>query len=495
MNPSWITEASIVVSLHPSIIPLIIPFFDFEIGIFAITLYRDSQPISIVISNAYDIPIFAQHSSENEWILPLVEKAFAKLSGAGYDGLAFFKPGTAWGYLVDGTIEEFYAPHDLFLNLRQVLHQGSLLSISPSGLYAYHTSSISIEQILDPILRLENMRRVRMCIVKLYAENPASFSFLEPVFSEDWQLLSRRKLRKLGLEDTENTRYIPFKVSLVRFLISSSCLIYALHRSLKSYKFSSLAHSTDGLDLDQIVCVNDQYIISAMTDAYILVSLDIDGGYFLLRVEMNRTYRITNASKYEVVWMESDGKRAGRRIGIERGQYVLVPFFGDGAREKAYRASVSILDGDVGVKKVEMDSPPAFDAFDSIGVFRSAVLGVESTTEQLYFGIEFDSTVYSEGNKSVYPLPILFDESSEPDGASRYSFIWDMCRETNDAFIKITIRQASTCVFSRCYRVVDSIVVRPGDLMGVEKESRFWILGIDFGVEERLKIVVRYDSL
>jgi len=124
-------------------------------------------------------------------------------------------------------------PDILFHTLRQCLYQGSLLTVStPSGNIAYQSSSISIERIVDPIVRLENMRRVPMRICKLYSPAPFSSSFLEHSYSEDYLLLSRKQLKSLCYEESENNKYIPFKVFYCSVL-NISRISYLVHaRSL-----------------------------------------------------------------------------------------------------------------------------------------------------------------------------------------------------------------------------------------------------------------------
>jgi hypothetical protein len=222
LHPFWITEVSIFLSLHPVLIDSIIPFYDFDIGIFSVILYQDSQPVSIVVDDYIpvdgdDNPLFCKNSERNVWFFPILEKAFAKLSGQGYLGLSTFKPGTAFKYLTGGIMEEIPLDSNiLFQTLQQCLNRGALITISPAEADAYQSSSISITATLYPTFRLENMRKMSTRLIQLFSTSSSDPLFL-PSWSDDWKLLSRRQLKSLGYEESKNTRFIPFKVRVSYF--------------------------------------------------------------------------------------------------------------------------------------------------------------------------------------------------------------------------------------------------------------------------------------
>ncbi|KAJ3096293.1 Calpain-6 [Phlyctochytrium planicorne] len=401
-------------------------------------------------------------ADRNEFWVSLVEKAYAKLRGC-YKALESVSPNGAYVDLsgnVPETInlrseqemEEFSEnASSLFALMKRAMRVGALMSctmqpdiqstvgkIHDSGLiFGY---SYSISTVVDVRVRMSNLRRRSVQLVQLRnpwhnsEEGHAAFTGAWSDWSEEWQLVTKKEMRRLKLAfEDDGAFFMSFEDFLKYFTTLTICRQFTADNrpflpkwSWQYYSSWSISNKTAGgcINYPESFPDNPQFLLELSQPAIVMISLmqrepgslqvigepprNLSIGFAILRVEDNRKYRV-HTSSYEVTAMVTymNSREVFGRARLDVGRYVLVPTTFHPNQEGDFMirlhcpsSSVSLFEplikdlplgrGGKTLRKLGLNKTSTMARSYPIGVLRAEVVGCTNLARQKLLGAGAD---------------------------------------------------------------------------------------------------------
>ncbi|KAI9338690.1 hypothetical protein DFJ73DRAFT_847482 [Zopfochytrium polystomum] len=282
----WVVSAAAALTIHPSLIARVVPNVadqdwvndvdarkrgsyytgyykspDIHPGIFLFRFFRFGEWVDVVIDDylpctAQGELVYSRSRNPQEFWVSLLEKAYAKLNGC-YEALEYCSPTSAFVDLSGNVPEQIdlrspeamaeFKEFSLFDMMLKEMKRETLMSCSmqPTAelanggenelglIYGY---SYAITNVVRVNLRMSNMRRRTVCLIKLH--NPwveyggGKYTGAWGEWSDEWQLVTKRELQRLNLAaDNDEAFFMSMEDFLKHFTMLTVCRQQAAPRT------------------------------------------------------------------------------------------------------------------------------------------------------------------------------------------------------------------------------------------------------------------------
>ncbi|CAG8677378.1 12019_t:CDS:2, partial [Gigaspora rosea] len=485
-------------------------------GIFRFRFYRYGEWIEVVVDDYLPTKnrrlIYAHSKNPKEMWCSLLEKAYAKLCKC-YEALAGGSPSDA---LVDltGAVSEIFQLHSeedddniiqtmgekkFIAMIQTAIREKALVSCSinvledeiqqerlPNGLVVGHPYGITNIQ----LLKIGSMfNKTEVILIRLH--NPWGEVEWNGPWSDkspEWNNVPSSKLKQLGFTIADDDFISNFSTITICRCINTSFLTFGRrwHGAVFHGEWSIENDTAGGcINNTETFYQNPQYSIRIQKPTILIVSLmqqidheeigaeKITIGFVILKVELNRRYRIHQPT-YEIVGRVTyiNSREVTERISLKPGHYILIPSAYNVDDEGLYFMRL-FSSNPISVKLLKKDSPKRkwyypliyYGKPYYIGIIRVQILGGEfkRNIDKAYVKITF--TDFKK--KKISQITPKFN-TIKPDIGAEYLFY---TRDPSNA--KFSFQLFQNQIFSSDV-MMGEIRIMVNDYSKEGKDGKFW---------------------